>query len=222
MAPNGDRRTGWSQRAGPHLVSWGSCKGTAESRWAQRKEGGGGRSSQPPFSVRSSSDSHRSSSASIASLRFTKAPCNGAVAAGNGCQTEDSCAELPALRRSPRGPGLRLVAIAICSSFRRQTCAAPREYSRIFLCQPGRSHPVPSPFAGFNPAFPPRSPPNYVACTWRRAALLGFSGLCVWGSEFEVRSSVLAISIPNTTPLPCRPRGGLEAPWYHPGHNLDP
>src|ERR1035437_2229353 len=44
----------------------------------------------------------------------------------------------------------------------------------------------------------------------------------VRGSGFKVQGSVSAISIPNTTPLSRRPRAGLGAPWYHPGHTLVP
>src|ERR1035437_2639104 len=39
---------------------------------------------------------------------------------------------------------------------------------------------------------------------------------------FDVGCSVFTISIPNTTPLSRRPRAGLGAPWYHPGHTLVP
>ena len=49
-------------------------------------------------------------------------------------------------------------------------------------------------------------------------ALGGFAGLFkVRSSRFKVQSLVLSISIPNTSPLPHLPRGGLEAPWTYPG-----
>src|ERR1035437_9078179 len=41
-------------------------------------------------------------------------------------------------------------------------------------------------------------------------------------SMFDVRCSESTISIPNTTSLSRRPRAGLGAPWYHPGHTLVP
>src|ERR1035437_468802 len=51
----------------------------------------------------------------------------------------------------------------------------------------------------------------------------GFARLFkVRGSGFGVQGSVSPISIPNTTPLSRRPRAGLGAPWYHPGHTLVP
>src|ERR1035437_10249892 len=51
----------------------------------------------------------------------------------------------------------------------------------------------------------------------------GLAGLFkVRGSGFRVQGSVSTISIPNTTPLSRRPRAGLGAPWYHPGHTLVP
>src|ERR1035437_3465550 len=51
----------------------------------------------------------------------------------------------------------------------------------------------------------------------------GLSGLFkVRGSGFRVQGSVSTISISNSTPLSRRPRAGLGAPWYHPGHTLVP
>ena len=40
----------------------------------------------------------------------------------------------------------------------------------------------------------------------------------VRGSRFRVRCSASTISLPNPSPLPRLPRGGLGAPWTNPGH----
>jgi hypothetical protein len=45
---------------------------------------------------------------------------------------------------------------------------------------------------------------------------------CILHSAFCLRSRVFTISILNTPPLSRLPRGGLGAPWYHPGHVLYP
>ena len=41
-------------------------------------------------------------------------------------------------------------------------------------------------------------------------------------SSFRIHLRVFSISLPNTTRLPHRPRGGLGAPWTYPGHVLYP
>ena len=43
----------------------------------------------------------------------------------------------------------------------------------------------------------------------------------VGSSRFEVRSTVLIISVPNPASLPRLPRGGPAIPWTNPGHALD-
>ena len=54
-------------------------------------------------------------------------------------------------------------------------------------------------------------------------ALRGLARLLeVRSSEFDVRRSVFTIRVLNTTPLSRLPRGGLGAPWYHPGPVLYP
>jgi hypothetical protein len=56
-------------------------------------------------------------------------------------------------------------------------------------------------------------------CCGFRVALGVFARpLKVRSSRFEVQSLVFTISIPNTTPLPRLPRGGLGEVWYEQEH----
>jgi hypothetical protein len=54
-------------------------------------------------------------------------------------------------------------------------------------------------------------------------ALGGFGwGPTVRSWMLDVRCWMFIISLPNPTPLPRLPRGGLGAPWTNPGHVLVP
>jgi hypothetical protein len=68
------------------------------------------------------------------------------------------------------------------------------------------------------PLYPPCMPPVLNALAvglW--VALRSLARLFkVRGSRFEVQSSVFPISLPNTTPLPRLPGGGLGVPWTIP------
>ena len=76
-------------------------------------------------------------------------------------------------------------------------------------------------------AYTSQSPPKHLACTSHAPrmylALGGFARhFFIHNSSFCLRPRVFTISLPNTTPLPRLPWGGLGAPWTNPGHVLVP